>query len=112
MNEPKKVESPLDRELKKKKRRKIIIWTVVGGALLTLITGNYGAYQIMKINRQKSELVSEIDALKKEQERLTKDREKAKTDLAFIEKIAREKYSMIREGERVYQMIPKTTPGK
>ena len=107
MDEPKKIESPADRELKKKKRRKLIIWTIIGGALLTLITGNYGAYQIMKINRQKAELISEIEGLNKEQERLTKDRERSKTDLAFIEKIAREKYSMIREGERVYQMIAK-----
>ena len=112
MEEPKKIESPTLREIKKKKRRKVLLWSAIGAAVLTIITGNYGAYQIMKINRQKSELTAEIEVLKKEQLLLIKNRERVQTDLVFIEKIAREKYSMIREGEHVYQMISKTNEAK
>ncbi len=93
-------------EAKRAKRKRILIWGVGITALLTVVWGNYGAYQIYKINRQKSALAEEIDKLKKINTELLEQREKIKTDLNFIERIAREKYSMIREGEKVYQMIP------
>lgn len=92
---------------KKKKRRKIVLWTVIAVASLTVIGGNYGLYQIMKIDRQKSALLQSIERLKQEQTALMLEREKLKSDLKYIEKVAREKYGMVREGERVYQVIPK-----
>lgn len=101
------VPAPADKESVKKKRRRVVMWTVIGLAALTLITGNYGFYQIYKINREKRELEAEIARLKQEQEELIRDRERLKNDLIYIEKIAREKYSMVREGEQVYQVIPK-----
>ncbi|MBX7152772.1 septum formation initiator family protein [bacterium] len=93
--------------LKKKKRRKIVLWAVAVIASLTVIGGNYGLYQIMKINNQRSALVQSIEKLKQEQTALLQEREKLKSDLKHIEKVAREKYGMVREGERVYQVIPK-----
>lgn len=101
------IEQPVNRDVVKRKRRRIVIWSVIGIAVLTLITGNYGFYQIYKINREKRELEQEIARLKLEQEELIRDRERLKNDLIYIEKVAREKYSMVREGEQVYQVIPK-----
>lgn len=92
---------------KKKKRRKVVVWAVIVIASLTVIGGNYGLYQIMKINRQRSALLQSIEKLKQEQAALMLEREKLKSDLKYIEKVAREKYGMVREGERVYQVIPK-----
>ena len=92
---------------KKKKRKKILFWSVIGVIVLTLVYGNYGAYQMFVIKRQKSNLENEIAELKKQQAELIKTREKAKSDLTYIEKIAREKYSMVKPGEHVYQVISK-----
>ncbi len=97
---------------KKKKRKKIIFWSVIGVIVLTVVTGNYGAYQMYVIKRQKAQLATEIENLKKEQAQLLKERERAKTDLTYIEKVAREKYSMVKPGEHVYQVITKDKEAK
>ena len=97
---------------KKKKRKKILFWSVIGVIVLTVVTGNYGAYQMYVIKRQKAQLVKEIEDLKKEQAQLLKERERAKTDLSYIEKVAREKYSMVKPGEHVYQVITKEKEAK
>jgi cell division protein FtsB len=93
--------------LRRRKRRRILFWSVIGLAVLTLVTGNYGAFQIYRLNREKAELEQEIERLKKEQEALIRNRERLKNDISYIEKVAREKYRMVREGEQVYQVIPK-----
>lgn len=94
-------------ELKKKRNRRILFWSAVALGAVTVLSGNYGAYQIFKIKKQRSAIVEEIERLKKEQEILLDQRERLKTDLDMVEKVAREKYSMIREGEKVYQVVPK-----
>ncbi len=102
-------DSPSDARLKKKKqRRRIMFWSLMGVVALTMVLGNYGAYEIYKIKNQKTVLEREIERLQQIQIELIRNKERAKSDLAYIEKIAREKYSMIREGERVYQVIPKS----
>ena len=93
---------------KKKKRKRIVFWSLMGVVALTLISGNYGAYEIYKIQKQRTLLEQDIERLQKEHLELIKNKERAKSDMATIEKIAREKYSMIKEGERVYQVIPKS----
>lgn len=97
---------------KKKKRKKILFWSVIGVIAMTIIFGNYGAYQMYVIQRHKMSLEKEIEQLKKDQAQLIKNRERMKTDLAYIEKVAREKYSMVKPGEHVYQVIPKNKEEK
>jgi cell division protein FtsB len=92
---------------KKKKRKKILFWSVIGVIVMTVVFGNYGAYQMYVIKRQKAQLEKEIEDLKKDQAELIKTRERAKTDITYIEKVAREKYSMVKPGEHVYQVISK-----
>lgn len=97
---------------KKKKRKKILFWSVVGVVTMTIVFGNYGAYQMAVIKRQKTGLEQEIAQLKKDQAQLIKNRERIKSDLTYIEKVAREKYSMVKPGEHVYQVIPKQQESK
>ncbi|MBL7958921.1 septum formation initiator family protein [bacterium] len=92
---------------KKKKRKKVLFWSVITVIAMTIIFGNYGAYQMVVIKRQKMSLENEIVQLKKDQAQLIKNRERIKNDLTYIEKVAREKYSMVKPGEHVYQVIPK-----
>ncbi|KAB2879521.1 septum formation initiator family protein [bacterium] len=97
---------------KKKKRKKVLFWSVISVIAMTIIFGNYGAYQMVVIKRQKMNLENEIAQLKKDQAHLLKNRERIKNDLTYIEKVAREKYSMVKPGEHVYQVIPKNKETK
>jgi cell division protein FtsB len=93
-----------------RKRKRVVLWTIAGFVVLTLVLGNYGFFQIMRLERQKTELKREIERLKKEHEELVRSKELLKNDLAYIEKIAREKYRMVRPGETVFQIVTPEKP--
>lgn len=92
------------------KRKRVVVWSIAGFVLLTLVLGNYGFFQIMRLERQKAELKQEIERLKSEHEELMRSKEMLKNDLAYIEKIAREKYRMVKPGETVYQIVAPEKP--
>jgi cell division protein DivIC len=73
--------------------------------ILIFITGQRGSYQLYKFSRQVKELEIEIAKISKEIKRLEQEKDKIHNDPAYIEKIAREKYKMKKEGEQVYQII-------
>ncbi len=95
---------------KKPKRKRVVIWSIAGFAALTILLGNYGIFQIMRLDRQKSELLQDIERLKNEHEELMRSKEKLKNDLTYIEKVAREKYRMVKPGEKVYQIVTPEKP--
>ena len=92
---------------KRKKRIKIALWIIGAVLLISILTGPYGIYQRVVIAGQKHQLESQIEKLMIEQELLKTERERLKWDLTYIEKVAREKYSLVRPGEKVYQFIPR-----
>ncbi len=98
------------------RKKKILLWIAGIIILISVLTGPYGVYQRVVIAGQKHQLESQIERLTLEQERLMTERERLKWDLTYIEKVAREKYSLVRPGERVYQFIPRaqqtSDPGK
>lgn len=81
-------------------------------ALIFFITGPYGLYQRLISAGQQKQLQNQVEQLQKEQQQLLKERELLKNDLDYIEKTAREKYSMVRDGEQVLKVIPKDKPIK
>ena len=54
---------------------------------------------------QKSKLQNEIKHLEEENKGLEDIKNKIENDPDYIEKIAREKYKMKKEGEQVYQIV-------
>jgi cell division protein FtsB len=72
-----------------------------------IVFNSSGVYQRVKLEHQKSEMQEKIRVAEAEQQRL-KDQSKALDgDHKAIEKVAREKYGMVREGEKVYKATPK-----
>jgi len=71
-----------------------------------------GVYQIWHRDRQLQALRQEIVSLEAENERLAMDLERLKTDPRAIERIARERYGMVLENERVYMVYPTRPPSK
>ena len=74
-------------------------------AILIIILFSYivfkekGVIEYFKLEKKYQELVQENNNLKKDRKKLLEIIHKLKTDKEYIEKIAREKYNMIKEGE-------------
>ena len=47
-----------------------------------------------------------IAQLRKEREERKEEKNKVENDLEYIEKIAREKYKMVKPGEKVFKVVP------
>ena len=60
----------------------------------------------LQLQNRRKELTQQITALKKEQLRLQKEIDMLQNNYRYIEKIAREKYQMGKNGEKIYFMIP------
>lgn len=77
--------------------------------IIFFVIGDYGLYQIYLLNKQKRQLQHHIVALKLEQDSLQAERSRLESDLAYIEKLAREKYRMAKKGEKVFRVIEKAS---
>jgi len=73
--------------------------------IIFFVIGDYGLYQIYMLNRQKNRVTEHIAELKLEQDSLQAERNRLETDMAYIEKLARERYRMAKKGEKVFRVI-------
>jgi len=90
----------------RQKGKRIVIAAAIVLCVIVFVSGNYGLYRLIQVNAEQNQLEADIERLKLEQRELEETRERLRTDLGYIEKIAREKYGMIREGERVFILMP------
>lgn len=92
----------------KLKKRPWFLFLTVGMILLSSIFlfGNHGLVRYFQLERRKQELTWQITQLKEEQIRLQKEIDMLQNNYRYIEKIAREKYQMGKDGEKIYFMIP------
>jgi len=92
----------------KLKKRPWFLFSIVGIVLLSSIFlfGNHGLIRYLQLQNQRKELTRQITALKEEQLRLQKEIDMLQNNYRYIEKIAREKYQMGKDGEKIYFMIP------
>jgi len=71
------------------------------------VIGDYGLYQIYLLNKQKQSLNNSLVELKMEQDSLAQEKARLENDLAYIEKLARERYRMAKKGEKVFRVVEK-----
>ncbi len=82
---------------------------VVGAIFLFLyvVFNSNGLLQRVRLEMQKKDAFERIRVAEEEQKKL-KDQSKALDgDPKAVEKVAREKYGMVRENEKVYKVVPK-----
>ena len=81
-----------------------IIFAAIGLIIIYFIFfhGEHGLIQYWKLFQERNELVEKIEQLKNEQKQLKDEIELLENNDQYIEKTARERYNMGREGERVY----------
>lgn len=61
--------------------------------------------QYIRQTSYKKQLEKDIQSLEKEKQQLEKEAKRLKTDMDYIEKIAREKYNMKKKDEKVYKIV-------
>ncbi len=82
------------------------LWKVgiVAVILGFILFGNRGVIQRVNLEIEKQHMTEQIKEAEAETEHLREKLEQVAQDDAFIEKIARERYGMIRSGETVYRI--------
>lgn len=87
------------------KNRKLLL--ICGVAVLLggyVVFGNRGILQRIRLQQQKAELEVKIKQAEDETKSLQSQSKALDGDKKEIEKVARERYGMVREGEKVYKV--------
>ena len=91
-------------------RRLLTILSLLGfvaAIIIFIVMGDYGLYNVFKLQRRKSNLKQHITSLEKEQKELKENIKKLRTDPEYIEKVVRNRYRMAEKGEKVFRVIRK-----
>jgi len=91
-------------------QRKVIRWLlllIASVLLIIFIFGDHGIYQLYRLRAERSVNQVLITELRKERGKLEEEKFRLKTDMEYIERIARERYRMVKKGEKVFKVIPK-----
>ena len=95
------------KEATKKKGKLRAVLILVGLVLLGYLyfAGDFGFVRIFSLWKEKRELRLEIKKLEAKIIDLEVERKRLKNDLYYIERVAREKYGMAKEGEKIYKFV-------
>jgi cell division protein FtsB len=89
------------------KNKRLFIALIVGVPLLIYVVfGHRGILQRISLEREKTELEERIRMSEAEGKALEQQSRRLDSDPQTIEKVAREKHNMVREGDRVYKVNP------
>jgi len=89
---------------RRKRRRRLALGVGIAILIYMFVGGDYGIYKIWRQKRRITQLEREIEVLKVENVRLEREVSLLERDLSYVEKIARERYGMVKEGEIVYKV--------
>ena len=85
-----------------KRLKQILFLVLVLGYFAFITFGSHGLITLAKLNTEFQTNIKQIQQLKQSNETLKIRRVKTESDLETIERIAREKYNMIKKGEKVF----------
>ena len=83
-----------------------IIFLLCITLLIIFIFGDHGLLQLYKLKRDRAKVQAQIAQLRKERERVMVEKNQLENDIQYLEKLARERYRMVKPGEKVYKVIP------
>ena len=86
--------------------KKVFLLIVAVFILGAFLFNNRGLVPWYKYAMERDRIESELDSLKAEEVRLRNEIERLKFAPEYLEKLAREKYGMAKEGEKVYKIVP------
>ena len=78
---------------------------VAGAAYFALFGGDYGFFEVRRLEKEKAVEEQKLRDLQAELARLRTQADSLENDSATLERIAREKYGLIRDGEKLYRFV-------
>ncbi len=82
----------------------LLMVTIIVGCISLLLFSDRGLINLWSLKKEKLEIQNEINDLRNQIAMLEKEEDKLKFDEKYIEKIAREKFKMVKPGERVFKV--------
>ena len=90
---------------------------LLAGAVLAValyyaaLGGEYSALDLLRLKRDRRAAEAELARTRREADSLRAQATKLERDPATIERVARERFGMIREGETLYRFVPVDSAG-
>ena len=81
------------------------MFRIIFSCVSLLIFSDRGLINLWSLKKEKQQIQNEINDLRNQIAMLEKEEEKLKFDEKYIEKIAREKFKMVKPGERVFKIV-------
>ena len=82
-----------------------LIFLIFFSLTIIFVFGDHGLLKLYKIKNERLLVQKKITSLREEREKLKIEKIKIENDLSYIEKIAREKYKMVKPGEKIFKVI-------
>ena len=83
-----------------------LVFLICMSLVIIFIFGDHGLIKLYKIKTQREKVQNHIAQLRQEREKRKEEKNKIENDLDYIEKIAREKYKMVKPGEKIFKVAP------
>ena len=84
---------------------RILGWTIAIWFVTAILMGDSGLFSILRMKGMKGTLQDEISALEHERDAAAEYNEDLTNDPEAVERVAREDYGMIKEGETCYRVV-------
>jgi len=82
-----------------------LVFLICLSLIIVFIFGDHGLLKLYKIKQKRKKIRANITQLRNEREQTKNEKNKIENDLNYIEKIAREKYKMVKPGEKIFKVI-------
>tara|TARA_Y100000591_G_scaffold139168_1_gene119510 strand:+ start:37 stop:369 length:333 start_codon:yes stop_codon:yes gene_type:complete len=82
-----------------------IVFLIFFSFAIVFIFGDHGLLKLYNIKNERRIIQKKITQLREEKEILKNEKSKIENDLDYIERIAREKYKMVKPGEKIFKVI-------
>jgi len=87
------------------RNRRVVVGLLIGlPLLLALLFSDRGILKRIALEREKVEMTEKLRQAEEETKKLQAESKALDGDARAIEKVAREKYGMVREGEKLYKV--------
>tara|TARA_Y100000590_G_scaffold357620_1_gene412508 strand:+ start:1335 stop:1646 length:312 start_codon:yes stop_codon:yes gene_type:complete len=93
------------RQKKKNKLKTYFLITMFLTGATFLFTVDFGVIKLINLRQERSSLQFEIEQLLTQQITIREEIKKLKYDTSYVEKIARERFLMVKPGEKVFKVI-------
>ena len=82
-----------------------LVFLICLSLIIVFIFGDHGLLKLYKIKQKRKIIQFNIAKLREEKEKMMGEKNKIENNLDYIEKIAREKYKMVKPGEKIFKVI-------